>query len=325
MIHHFCTYFNRTYLLRGLALYRSLKAHQAEPFLLWALCFDDEAYEVLDRLKQPDLRPIARADFERGDEALQAAQKTRSTIEYYFTCSPSLPLYILKCHPDIDRITYLDADLFFFADSAPIFEEMGSGSILITPHRFAPALRPMEAHGVYNVGLLSFRNDANGRDCLSWWRDRCIEWCYDRLENGKFADQKYLDDWPQRFRGVVVQQHKGCNLAPWNWMNYRLAAQSGSIRVDEDPLIFYHYQGLKLLGPRIYDPNVLAYGTPMPGPVLKLLYAPYLDALQETLRWVRNIVPTADPGYVGMFSRGYGRRALIKALLNRQLRLLLGA
>ncbi len=319
--HHFCTYFNRTYLLRGLALYRSLKAQQREPFALWVLCFDGESYWALDSLKLPDLRPIARADFESGDEALLATQKSRSTIEYFFTCSPSLPLYILKGHPDIDRITYLDADLFFYADSAPIFEEMGSSSILIIPHHFPPALRHKEVHGIYNVGLLSFRNDANGRECLSWWRERCIEWCYDRLEGGKFADQKYLDDWPQRFRGVVVQQHKGCNLAPWNWMNYRLTQQDGSILVDGQPLIFYHFQGLKLLGPRIYDPNVLAYGTRMPGRVLKLLYSPYLDTLGETLCWARESVPTVDPGYVGIFSRGYGRRALVKALLNRQIRM----
>ena len=188
---YYCTYFDRHYLLRGLALYRSLQAH-GEPFTLWVLCFDAESCDALRRLDRADLVPIPLDDFERGDAELLAAKQDRSRVEYYFTCTPSLPRYILDRSPQVDLITYLDADLFFYASPEPIFDELGDGSILIVAHRFPPGRPHLWLSGIYNVGLLAFRRDARARECLEWWRARCLEWCYDRMEPGRFADQKYL-------------------------------------------------------------------------------------------------------------------------------------
>jgi hypothetical protein len=320
---HFCTYFNVKYLSRGLALYRSLALHETRDFVLWVLCFDDTAYKIVSTLKSDNLRPVALADFERGDDALLAAKQSRTLVEYYFTCSPSWPLYLINQFPEIDQVTYVDADLFFWSDPQPIFGEMGSGSILIIPHRFPPHLRHMELHGIYNVGLLSFRNDKLGRECLEWWRARCLEWCYDRIEDGKFADQKYLDDWPTRFEGAVVLSHKGANLAPWNWMNYQISERNGQIIVDNQPLIFYHYQGLKVFNRWLYDPGVTGYG-PMPPAIRRLLYRPYIHALNDAYCWARSEVGALDPGYATIHSRSYGWRRLIKGLLQRQITLSLG-
>ena len=33
-----------------------------------------------------------------------------------------------------------------------------------------------------------------GLKALKWWRDRCLEWCYARIEDGKFGDQFYIED-----------------------------------------------------------------------------------------------------------------------------------
>ena len=58
---YFCTYFDRHYLSRGLALYSSLREH-SPPFELHVLCMDEEARGALDALGLPALKTIAIAD-----------------------------------------------------------------------------------------------------------------------------------------------------------------------------------------------------------------------------------------------------------------------
>src|SRR5205814_8079681 len=104
IMRYFCTYFDHNFLPRGLVLYKSLKS-SGVAFQLWVLCLSDECHQALRTLALPDVMPIAMSDLERGDDALLAAKANRSRIEYYFTCTPSLPWYILEHHPEVDLIT----------------------------------------------------------------------------------------------------------------------------------------------------------------------------------------------------------------------------
>lgn len=274
----FCTYFDQHYLPKGLALYQSLKQH-CPIFKLWILCLDQSSYNTLTTMALPEVALISLEQFEEGDTDLQTAKQNRSRVEYYFTCTPSLPLFILNRHPDVDLITYLDADLFFFSSPTPIFKELEGYSIGIIAHKFPPKLKKMEEWGIYNVGWLSFRRDQNGLDCLRWWRERCIEWCYDRLEADRFADQKYLDCWPQQFANVIVLQHKGANVAPWNLDNYQISLRNAQVWVDNEPLVFYHFQGLRQITLWLYESGFCGYDTEAPQTVLKHIYQPYLQSL----------------------------------------------
>ena len=283
---YYCTYFDSHYLLRGLALYRSLKQH-CPAFQLWVLCMDRRCYDTLVQLKLPNVQLIALEDFEAGDQELLSAKKNRTLIEYYFTCTPSLPLFILDRHPEVDQITYLDADLFFFDSPIPLYDEIGANSIGIIEHRLAPNLRHKRKYGIYNVGWLAFKRDEHALACLHWWREQCIEWCYDRVEDGRFADQKYLDSWPSRFPGVIVLQHKGANLAPWNLANYKIREDRGRVCVDDQPLIFFHFHGLKKVNAWLYNHSLADYRVRISPTVLRSIYAPYianlLDVSQELL------------------------------------------
>lgn len=281
---HFCTYFDSNYLLRGLTLYRSLE-HSGCDFRLYVLALDESCFETLARLGLSRLVPIALPEIEASNPDLLTAKANRSVVEYYFTLSPMLPLHVLKHWPDLDIITYLDADLFFYRSPEPLFEELGDQSILITEHRFPEYLRDKEKFGRYNVQYQSFRRDEQGLACLERWSAQCIEWCFDRLEDGRFADQKYLEEWPERYSRVAVSQLKGAGVAPWNWATFPMQLADGRVTVGGEALIFYHFHGLKILRPWLISNGLVDFGM-MPGLLRRHLYAGYVKELRTTRRWL---------------------------------------
>jgi hypothetical protein len=304
---HCCTYFDRGFLIQGLALWRSLARLDGDA-VLWVLALDDFTAEFLRGLGEPRLRVVPLAELEAGDPALAAAKANRTRIEYFFTLSPCWPRWLLATQPDIARLTYLDADLFFFAAPAPIFAAMAAAgaSVLITPHRFPPWLRHYERHGRFNVGLQVFRNDAAGRACLDDWRARCLEWCRDRLEPERYADQKYLDAWPARLgAALLVLGDPGVNAAPWNW-----GGGVPDAACDVRGLIVFHFARFRpLAGDRWWQSGQLDYGI-MPRARRDAVYGPYWQALAAA----RAEIAARRPGFDFPRARARGGREFWRTL-----------
>jgi len=292
MTYNFCTLFDRNYLYKGLALYHSLQEN-CKDFNLWVACFDDITYSVLKKLNLKNVLLITKEDFE--DEELLRIKPTRTVAEYCWTCTSSLPLYILKQNPDIDMITYLDADIFFYSDPFPVFHEFGNNSIMIIEHRYAPEHKHLEqTSGIYNVEMVAFRNNDDGLECLEWWRARCIEWCFAKCEDGRFGDQVYLNDWPRRFKNVHVLQHKGAGLAPWNIAKYDININNDEIFVDNAKLIFYHFHTFKILK-RGFELCSGSYS--FPKNKRNIIYKPYITAIKRAMDEISKIEPNFNFGY----------------------------
>jgi hypothetical protein len=308
----YCTLFDSNYLTRGLALYESLRSHEPGAGLR-VFCMDRQTKTVLDRLQLPGLQAIGLEELERHDPELRAVKSDRTPLEYCWTATPSVALYCLERDPEIDAITYLDADVYFYSSAQPLFDEMGSDAVMIVPHRYGSERAHLaETSGIYNVELVSFRRDDDGLEALRWWRDRCIEWCYYRVEDGKLGDQKYLDDWPERFRRVHVLEHVGGGLAPWNVDRYRLHDRDGDVFVDDLPLVFYHFHSLQLYrdrrfrrgdthgGAARFDAGEESFGWTsgyVPSDeAQRLVWDPYLRALASALSLVRSVEPGFEPG-----------------------------
>lgn len=280
-MYNFCTLFDSNYLSRGLAMYYSLRAH-CEDFHLYVFAFDDLCAEILKNLNPEHLTVITLEEFE--DEKLIAVKPMRTRGEYCWTSTSSTILYVLE-HFNVDNCTYLDSDLYFFSSPKPIFSEMGDNSILITEHGYAPVYEIAKKNGIYCVQFVTFKNDERGLKALRWWRERCLEWCHGRLEDGKYGDQKYLDDWTERFEGVHVLKHFGGGVAPWNVRRFELEHKESGLYVTDKktnesaPIIFFHFHDLKTftndtvqLSGAIFDLDENAR---------QHLYIPYLNALNE--------------------------------------------
>jgi len=144
--------------------------------------------------------------------------------------------------------------------------------------------------------------------CLSRWREQCIEWCYYRLEEGRMGDQKYLDEWPARYSACHILMHPGAGIAPWNYAQYRFGIdESGTITVEDVPLIFYHFHQFQLLENGKFDRLSTFYTSECPEP--NTVYEVYEAELQKCLIDVRTVVPEFKAG-LKPISRVFGRRLI---------------
>jgi len=257
---------------------------------VWALCLDDKAYELMSHLAEAGVNLIKLAELERGDADLLAARNNRSLIEYYFTCTPSLTRFLLNRVPSGDYVTYIDSDLYFFSDPNVLYKELGEGSVTLISHRFAEHLKDRERYGIYNVGWMTFKKSDAGMTVVEWWRNRCNEWCYDRLEPDRFADQKYLEQFSKISSGVVVIGNEGANAAPWNIARYEIRRMDSGVYLSQTtPLVFFHFHGLKIVGNRVYIAGLKQYDTTLTRALRKDVYRPYITHMIATTKELEKI------------------------------------
>jgi len=279
---HYCTYFDHNYVVRAITMLDSLRQH-SPPFTLWCLALTTECEAILRRLALPEIRIVPLRDLEAADTDLVATKSSRSRAEYIFTITPCWCRHLLSQHAEIDLLTYLDSDLFFYSDPSPLFQELGSASIGIIEHRTTRPRALERKFGRFNVGWVSFRNDSAAEECVAGWRRDCLDWCFDRVEPGRYADQKYLDSWPERHAGLKILSHPGANVAPWNVARHEVRLSHGRLTSDAMPLIFYHFQGVRNRSDGLVDLGLAPYWVALSKRrwLRQHLYRPYLLTLDE--------------------------------------------
>jgi hypothetical protein len=285
----FCTLFNTNYLSRGLAMYNSLE-EQCTEFHLYIFAFDNNCFDVLSKLDLAHATIISLFEFENKD--LLAVKGGRTAAEYCWTCSSSTIKYCLETY-NLDHCTYVDADLLFFNNPVSLYEEMGEKSVLITEHRYTPCYDQSATSGIYCVQYMTFKNTKAGLEVLNWWIDACLEWCFNRIEDNKFGDQKYLDDWKTRFDCVHVLSHLGGGVAPWNVQQYNFKTKSKRVKGVElatgkcFDLVFYHYHGFKYSLKNSYVLSPEEYF--IEKSPIKNIYRPYVKSLSMADKMIRSV------------------------------------
>ncbi len=295
MQYNFCTLFNSNYLSRGLVMYESLVKHCSD-FHLYVFAFDDKCYNFLKSQNHKNLTVISLKEFE--DKELLRVKPGRTAAEYCWTSTASTILYSITTF-GLSNCTYIDADLQFFSDPKVLIDEMGNNSVLITAHRYTKEYDQSAESGKYCVQFVTFKNDERGMKVLQWWRNACIEWCYARVEDGKFGDQKYLDEWMGRFEGVHELQHLGGGLAPWNIQQYSFEEKNGKITGIETitgktfEAVFFHFHGVKF-----YDNDIVSLRGAwyeLNEQVRAIFYKPYIRELNKLKKMVNAIDNSFDP------------------------------
>jgi len=272
-------------------MYESLK-EKTQNFHLYIFAFDDLTLDILQKLKLDYVTVVSLGEFETSE--LIEVKKNRSVAEYCWTCTPSIVSYILNNY-DVPHCTYVDADLYFYSDPSVLVSEMeeNSKSVLITEHRFSilPKLYGEKRAGRFCVQFITFLKEEKSIQVLERWRKQCINWCFARYEEGKFGDQKYLDDWPLTYPNVHILQHQGGGIAPWNLTQYSFSKDKNSIKGKvrknsvEFNVVFFHFQYVKLMKDGSCDIGWY-YISPV---IKKMFYEPYLKKINDIETRILNL------------------------------------
>jgi hypothetical protein len=284
------TFFDSNYIHRAVITYESLaKVHK--DFVLYAICFDDLSYEVVKTLNYENFIPVSMNEFETEEMKERKRSKTKM-YEYYWSCKPYSVQWVME-KSGAEMVTYIDCDFMFFKSPEPIFQEADKANVIIQPNNFSfeeeDEFIPV---GYYCSCWESFCNNSKGREVLTWWNAQCSEWCSSKFEDGKFADQKYLDGWRRKFVGVKEIVEVGANIAPWSATKYDFSEKDGSVWInDKYKMIYYHFHSFKM--------NLSDYKYVITGdrnnsydisPELAIIvYQPYINKMKEVLERLKKI------------------------------------
>jgi hypothetical protein len=279
-------------------MYESLKQH-ATDFHLYIFAFDDLSEKILVSLNLENVTVITLHDFETPE--LLEVKKTRTVAEYCWTCTPSTISYVIEKY-SVPVCTYIDSDLIFYSDPAILVDEMyeHNKTVLITEHHFSllPKLYEVKRAGRFCVQFVTFKNEEQSLKILDYWRMQCIDWCFSRYEDGKFGDQKYLDEWPVRYDNVHILENRGGGVAPWNIGQYTFYEESGFIESvihgnqGRLKVVFYHFQYVKFLENGLVDLGWYY----LPLRIIRLFYLPYLGQVLEIEEKLKSTYPGYNTG-----------------------------
>jgi hypothetical protein len=269
---YFITLLDKNYISRASVMIETLFSFKQKcNYELFILCLDVET-EIFFKNKD-NINTINLQLFESNFNELTKIKHNRTYIEYIFTISPFLPLYIFKNFNHIDRITSIDADLYFLNDPFDIINELGNEYIGITAHNFNESNIHLEVYGKFNVSFQSFPRNINAIKCLKSWANSCIDYCSDILDNkGRYADQKYLEEWPYIYNNIKIFPSPSIGLAPWNLPLYD----------DKNSnIIFYHFHNIRFKSYFHMTSGVHGYGNYYLNKSVKKLYFLYWSKIKR--------------------------------------------
>lgn len=263
-------------------------------FHFFFICLNDEVESLMKNMELTNATLINIKDIENEDRELANVKTTRNDKEYIWTAKASVLLYIINHFLEIDHIVWLDGDTAFFSDPQPIFDEWKDYSIFLTEEKFIGKYEWLgRMNGFYNTGFMGFKRDENSLECLKWFREKLIEWCFDKHERGLWSDQVYVNDWTDRFNNVGVAENLGINVTPFillytrTELGYIVTLNDNNIYINDRKLILFHYYGFKYFDGNVFD--LCGYEMEFTDEVIEWIYLPYILECNEVMEQIAQI------------------------------------
>lgn len=302
------TYFDSNYLDVGVCMIESLRDQEGRDLVFRVLCLDKKSFDyVSEEFKEdPNFFPYLLEDLEKKDpvllslkhqlEGMKSYQNQNFNFsnkqKYIWVLTPYFCNYVLK-NLGSKEILYCDADLYFYENLDSVRDEVKDYSIGIVTHMSPHHLTGKTPSGIYNVGIVYFKNDESGMACSEFWKSLLMNpnnQYYQRY--GTCGDQKYLELFeglPKHGKRVRVIKGKVAYGAPWCWGEYTYLNKKDVIYMGEERrIIFNHFSSIKIWEDG-YDSFVGASSKPTDfSPYIKEYYDDYYQKIIERRRKINS-------------------------------------
>ena len=160
-----------------------------------------------------------------------------------------------------NAVLYLDPDIYFYGSLEPVFKELKSHAIVVTPHALTPIMdgkKPSDTEflrfGSFNLGFVGVAKCDEAFSFLDWWSKRCLDFGFYEPQLGLAVDQKWMDLAPSFFPGLKILRDPGLNVAFWN-LHERVVSSCGKTWLvnEKFPLRFFHFSSFNA-----DDPHAIA-------------------------------------------------------------------
>lgn len=169
---------------------------------------DDIDYSFFDNI---EIIPVSQINIYCFDEII----KKYDIIELNTSIKPSFFKYLINKYENLDTIIYFDPDIQIFNKLILLEKYLEEDDILLTPHilnpipvdDFQPSEKLFLNYGIYNLGFLALNpKSKNSTDLLDWWEDKTLKIGFNRVSEGLFVDQLWINLAPIFFNNVMILQ-----------------------------------------------------------------------------------------------------------------------
>jgi hypothetical protein len=224
---------------------------------------------------------------ELDDARIAGMKKRYNPFELSCALKPWFAQYLFDKFTQIERLIYVDGDMYVFG----AFDQLSEAAITISPHRtthvnYLPGLDNFSTttllkYGVYNAGYFELLRKPEALRFLSWWQQLLEQHAYNKPEEHIFTDQLWLSAVHSFFDDVFVNKNPGYNTGFWNLIERKVTKGETGWLVNDQPLILFHYSNYKTEAPGElvnFDHPLLTFEAQ---PALRDIFKAYRDGLLE--------------------------------------------
>jgi hypothetical protein len=182
-------------------------------------------------------------------EILNEMSKIYTELEFAYALTPFVIQRLLA--KSYDQVLFLKLETLVLGELDPLFIELNLRSVIVTPHLLFPDISVANINqevdvlqaGVFNSGIVGFRNTTEALMYLNWWGQKTKSQCFRDISIGLHFEQRWLDFITSFIIDLGIVRNAGVNVAHWNLHERKLKMVNGLLYAGEDKCLVFRFSG----------------------------------------------------------------------------------